>query len=133
MTASRRRVAWVPSGTDFDGDLHGRTLGYPNWSTRDPKVAATGLYFDVVNFASRIKTPTFIGLGFLDTTASPVGIWTAYNQIPGAKEAIAMPQAAHNNQAPPATERAWATRSEAILSAILKGEAFKANGIPPNQ
>jgi cephalosporin-C deacetylase-like acetyl esterase len=126
-------LAWVPSGTDFDGDLHGRKLGYPNWSTRDPKVAATGLYFDVVNFASRIKAPTFIGLGFLDTTASPVGIWTAYNQIPGAKEAIAMPQAAHNNQAPPATERAWTTRSEEILSAILKGGEFKANGIPAHQ
>jgi len=122
-------VAWVPSGTDFNGDLHGRKVGYPNWSTRDPKVAQTGLYFDVVNFASRIKTPTFIGMGFLDTTASPVGIWTAYNQIPGAKEIVPMPEAAHNNVIPN-TERAWNTRSEEVLSTILKGGVLKANGIP---
>jgi cephalosporin-C deacetylase len=123
-------LAWVPSGTDFDGNLHGRKLGYPNWNSKDERIAKTGLYFDVVNFAPRIKAPTFIGLGFLDTIASPVGIWIAYNQIPGAKEAIAMPQAAHNNQAPPVTERAWATRSEEILSTLLKGGQIKAIGLP---
>jgi hypothetical protein len=42
-----------------------------------------------------------------------------------------MPQAAHNNQAPPATERAWALRSEEVLSTILKGGELKANGLPP--
>jgi cephalosporin-C deacetylase-like acetyl esterase len=124
-------LAWVPSGADFNGDLHGRKVGYPNWSNKDAKVAETGLYFDVVNFAPRIKASAFIGFGFLDTVSSPVGIWTAYNQIPGAKEAIAMPEAAHNNQAPPATERAWATRSEEVLSAILKGGAVIATGLPP--
>jgi cephalosporin-C deacetylase-like acetyl esterase len=125
-------LAWVPSGMDFDGDLHGRKLGYPRWNTKDAKVAETGLYFDVVNFAPRIKGPTFIALGFLDTVASPVGIWTAYNQIPGPKEVIPMPQAAHNNQAPPATERAWATRSEELLNTIVKGSEFKVNGMPPD-
>jgi cephalosporin-C deacetylase-like acetyl esterase len=124
-------LAWVPSGTDFNGDLHGRKIGYPTWNSKDEKIAKTGLYFDVVNFAARIKAPAFIAFGFLDTVSSPVGIWTAYNQIPGAKEAIAMPQAAHNNQAPPATERAWAIRSEEVLSTILKGGELKATGLPP--
>lgn len=124
-------LAWVPSGTDFTGELHGRKQGYPNWNSKDEKIAATGLYFDVVNFAPRIKAPTFIGIGFLDTISSPVGIWSAYNLIPGPKEIVTMPQAAHNNQAPPATERAWATRSQEILDTILKGGDFKANGITP--
>jgi cephalosporin-C deacetylase len=123
-------LAWVPSGTDFDGDLHGRKVGYPNWNTKDPKVAETGLYFDVVNFAPRIRAATFIAFGFLDTVSSPVGIWIAYNLIPCAKEAIAMPQAAHNNQAPPSTERDWTLRSEELLSTILKGGAPKAAGLP---
>ncbi len=122
-------LAWVPSGTDFDGELYGRKQGYPNWNSKDPEIAKTGLFFDVVNFAPRIKAPTFIGFGFIDSVSSPVGIWIAYNQIAGPKEAIAMPQAAHNNQAPRAAERAWATRSEEVLSTILKGDEVKANGI----
>jgi hypothetical protein len=83
------------------------------------------LCLDVVNFAPRIKAPTIVGLGFLDTIASPVGIWIAYNQLPAAKEAFAMPQAAHINQAPPATERAWVLRSEEKLSTHLKGGQIK--------
>lgn len=126
-------LAWVPSGTDFLGDLHGRKLGYPNWNTKNPQVAATGPYFDVVNFASRIKSPTFIALGFLDTISSPVGIWTAYDQIAAPKEAIALPRAAHNNQAPPETEAAWGKRSEEVLDAILHGRPVAPRGISPSK
>ncbi len=126
-------LAWVPSGTDFDGPLKGHKAGYPNWNARDAKVAETGLYFDVVNFAPRIKAPTIIAMGFLDTTASPVGIWTAYDQIPGNKEIIPMPRAAHNNQAPAETEQAWAKRSEEVLAAILKGEPVKPGGVAEAQ
>jgi cephalosporin-C deacetylase-like acetyl esterase len=32
-------------------------------------------YFDTVNFAPRIKAPALVAMGFIDTTAPPVGIW----------------------------------------------------------
>ena len=45
----------VPSGADTNADLHGRKAGYPNWPSNDPKAMNTALYFDPVNFASRIQ------------------------------------------------------------------------------
>jgi cephalosporin-C deacetylase-like acetyl esterase len=58
----------VPAGADSNGDLHGRKAGYPNWPPNDPKVMNTALYFDTVNFASRIKAPVLAAMGFIDTT-----------------------------------------------------------------
>jgi len=126
-------VAWVPSGTDFNGDLHGHKVGYPNWNSSNPQVAETGLYFDVVNFAPRIKAPTFIGMGFLDQIASPVGIWTAYNQIPGPKEIVPMPEAGHNNEAPAEIEKAWTSRAEEVLTTVLEGGKLTSKGAPAAQ
>jgi cephalosporin-C deacetylase-like acetyl esterase len=62
-----------PSGADSNGDLHGRRAGYPNWVSTDPDVMRTALYFDTVNFAPRIKAPSLVALGFIDTIAPPVG------------------------------------------------------------
>jgi cephalosporin-C deacetylase len=49
-------------------------------------VMHTALYFDTVNFASRIKAATLVSIGFIDTIAPPAGIWAAINQIQGPKE-----------------------------------------------
>jgi len=51
-----------PAGADSNGDLHGRRAGYPNWPSDDPKVMETALYFDTVNFASRIKAPVLAAM-----------------------------------------------------------------------
>jgi cephalosporin-C deacetylase-like acetyl esterase len=53
----------VPAGADASGDLHGRKAGYPNWPSGNPDVMSTSLYFDTVNFASRIKAPVMAGMG----------------------------------------------------------------------
>src|SRR5262249_9781704 len=39
-----------PAGCDTNGPLHGRQSGYPNFPSGNPKVMATALYFDPVNF-----------------------------------------------------------------------------------
>ncbi len=119
-------LASEPSGADTNGNLHGRRTGYPNWPSRDPQVMDTALYFDIVNFASRIQAPALVALGFIDTTAPPVGIWTAINQIPGPKETIAMIESDHNNQTPE-KQGAWYSRSAEVLSMLLRGETFKPN------
>ena len=90
----------VPSGADSNGDLHGSKAGYPNWRSSDAKVMETALYFDTVNFASKIKAPVLAAMGYIDTTSPPAGIWRAMNQIPGPKEVIGMVESDHNHITP---------------------------------
>jgi cephalosporin-C deacetylase-like acetyl esterase len=86
----------------------------------------TALYFDTVNFASRIKAPVVAAIGFIDTIATPAGIWTAINQIPGATEVIPMVESDHNNKTPE-KQGAWQSRSKEVLSILLTGGEFKPN------
>lgn len=115
-----------PSGADSNGDLHGRRAGYPNWNSSDPQVMRTALYFDTVNFAPRITAPTLMAMGFIDTTAPPVGIWTQLDEIPAPKEAVPMIESAHNNITPDKQD-AWLTRSEEVLATIVHGGRFTPN------
>jgi cephalosporin-C deacetylase-like acetyl esterase len=110
-----------PSGCDANGDLHGRRAGYPNWPSENPKVMETALYFDPVNFASRIKAPVVAAIGFIDTTSPPAGIWTAMNQIRSRKEVISMVESDHNNRTPE-KQGAWEKRWREVLRSILNGE-----------
>ena len=112
-----------PAGCDADGSLHGRKAGYPNRDMSDPRVVATALYFDPVYFASRIKATCLVAMGFVDDVAPPVGIWTAFNQIPGPKEAVPMIDSPHNHLATPEQQRPYTERSAAWLSALVRGVA----------
>lgn len=114
----------VPSGADSNGNLHGRAAGYPNWPSNNPKVMETALYFDTVNFASRIKAPVVAAIGFLDTTSPPVGIFAALNQIPGRKEAISMVESDHNHITPE-KQGAWNARSKEVRDLLLTSGTFK--------
>ena len=113
-----------PSGADSNGDLHGRKAGYPNWPSNHPNVMETALYFDIVNFAPRIKAPVLAALGFIDTIAPPAGIWTAFDQIRGRKELIPMVESDHNNLTPE-KQGAYHSRSKEVLNLILHGGQFK--------
>src|SRR4029078_10162649 len=89
-----------PAGADANGDLHGRKAGYPNWPSDSPAVMRTALYFDTVNFASRIKAPVLAGIVFIDTISPPAGIWTMLNQVPGPVEPLTMIESEHDNLTP---------------------------------
>ncbi|MGD0666348.1 MAG: acetylxylan esterase [Bryobacteraceae bacterium] len=115
-----------PAGADSNGDLHGRKAGYPNCDSTNPKVMETALYFDTVNFASRIKAPVLAAMGFIDIVVPSVGVWIAINQIPGPKEAIPMVDSNHNNLTPDKIG-AFETRSKEVLGIILNGGEFKPN------
>jgi cephalosporin-C deacetylase len=112
----------VPAGCDTNGQLHGRQAGYPNWPTNNPKVAETALYFDPVNFAPRIKATSLVAMGFVDTIAPPAGIWIAFDQIKGPKEAAPMIDSPHNNLATSAQQRPYTKRAAEWLAALAKGE-----------
>lgn len=118
----------VPAGADTNADLHGRKAGYPNWPSDNPDVMKTALYFDTVNFASRIKAPVMAGMGFIDTTSPPAGVWTALNQIPGPKEPLPMIESEHDNMTPD-KGRACPARQREILNTLVNGGEFTPNGI----
>jgi cephalosporin-C deacetylase len=113
----------VPAGADSNGDLHGRKAGYPNWPSDNPDVMNTALYFDTVNFASRIKAPVMAGLGFIDTISPPAGVWSMLNQIPGPVEALPMIESEHDNLTPE-KGRACPARTTEILDTIMHGGQF---------
>jgi cephalosporin-C deacetylase len=60
----------------------------------------TALYFDTVNFALRIRAPVMAGMGFIDTTSPPAGVWTALNQIAGPTEPLPMIESEHDKLYP---------------------------------
>jgi len=111
-----------PSGCDLNAVEHGRSVGYPFFPPNNPKAAATAPYFDAINFASHIRATALVAMGFVDTIAPPAGIWTAFNQIRGKKEAAPMFDSPHNNTATPAQQRPFTARSAEWFAALMKGE-----------
>jgi len=119
-----------PAGCDSNGSLHGRAAGYPNWSSDNPLVMQTALYFDAVNFASHIKVPALVAIGFVDTVTPPVGIWIAFNQIKGPKEAVPMINSPHNHLATPEQQRPFTSRSAEWLNTLVQGGEIKPDQEP---
>lgn len=86
---------YVPALTDTMGYLAGRQSGWPqivenNSGTPERRAAAEkwAPYFDGANFASRIKCPVRVAVGFSDTTCPPCAVYAAYNEIKVADKAI---------------------------------------------
>lgn len=111
----------VPAGADANGTAYGRKIGYPFWDVNDPQVLKTAQYFDTVNCASRIKVPSLVAMGFIDTVTPPVGIWAAFNEIKGPKEAAPMIESPHNHLATPEQSMPWTKASTAWLNALAAG------------
>lgn len=114
----------VPAGTDTNGDLHGRKAGFPNWPSDNPAAMQTALYFDPVNFASRIKAPVMAGMGFIDTVSPPAGIWTALNQISVPTEPLPLLESEHDNFTPD-KGRACPARTQQVLDSIRTGARYE--------
>lgn len=113
----------VPSGADTNGDLHGRKAGYPYWPSDNSDAMNAALYFDTVNFASRIKAPVMAGFGFIDTVSPPAGVWTMLNQIPGPKEPIPVIDSEHDNYTYMKMEPCHRRTAE-ILDLLVKGGVY---------
>lgn len=93
-------TANVPAGCDHTGADLKRSPGWPGWvvtwTGKDPvKLRTTSRYYDVVNFARRVKCPTLIGLGLVDTACPAPGVFAAYNTLAGPKRLVLMPTAGH--------------------------------------
>jgi cephalosporin-C deacetylase len=91
------RVKWLgafyPALSDVTGYLHGRAGGWPHYFTggglefnNTPKKIETAGYYDVVNFARRVKVPGHYSWGFNDETCPPTSMYAAYNMISAPKD-----------------------------------------------
>lgn len=102
-------LALVPAGCDMLGPEVNRAPGWPAWYSqiagKNPqKVREASRYYDVENFATRIKCPVLVGIGLIDQVCPPAATFAALNQIQSPKEIIVLPQSehqeTHNSQRP---------------------------------
>lgn len=91
-----RLAAYYPALSDVTGYLHARAGGWPHMFRasdgpnvhRDEAKIVTSRYYDVVNFARRVKAPGLYSWGFNDETCPPTSIYSAYNVISAPKRLI---------------------------------------------
>ena len=95
-------VSFYPALCDLNGYVHGRAGGWPHLfrsSTESPEILKQKTkntpYYDVVNFARKIKVPGFYYLGYNDMTCPPTSMYSAYNTITASKVLEIMEEAGH--------------------------------------
>ena len=71
---------------DHFGKEAGQVPGWPKLLEKNPESKEVAPYFDVVNFATRIKCPIMMSVGFIDSTVSPASTYAAYNTISGVEK-----------------------------------------------
>lgn len=122
-------LANSPAGCDLNGPVADRSPGWPSWHRRvqgkdTERVRRTNRYFDIVNFASRVKCPTLVVLGLIDTTCPAPGVFAMINQLKGPKEIVVIPQAGHGG-----TNETFNRSSEAWLTALAKGSRLPVKSV----
>ena len=88
-------VANHPALSDMAGYKAGRAGGYPHFFKVEgmdtPDKLNTMAYYDVVNFARRVKCPVYMTWGYNDDTCPPTTSYAVYNVITSPKEALITP------------------------------------------
>lgn len=82
-------AAMYPALCDHTGYLNKRAGGWPHYfknSAPRPNEVETLQYYDVVNFARRVKAPGLYTWGYNDLTCPPTSMYSAYNVITASKE-----------------------------------------------
>ncbi|MBO7219868.1 MAG: acetylxylan esterase [Alistipes sp.] len=94
--------AYYPALSDLTGYLHKRGGGWPNLFRRssddylrNDNVMNTIKYYDVVNFARKIKVPAKVALGYNDRICCPTSMFSTYNSIPGEKSLLICNEIGH--------------------------------------
>lgn len=82
----RKAVTTVPALTDTMAHVAGRVSSWPRAWESAPKAYREACdcnlpYYDAANFASRVKCPIRLTVGFRDGTCFPPCVYAAYNEI----------------------------------------------------
>ncbi|MBQ8756463.1 MAG: acetylxylan esterase [Lentisphaeria bacterium] len=99
-------VAYVPALTDHAGHLQGRKPGWPGLFRDDAR--ETGLYYDGVFFARRIRCSVILTAGYIDNIVAPTSVWVVYNNLVNTdkKMIFGLPTTGHSVGGPPALHKA---------------------------
>lgn len=84
-------TAFVPAMCDHNGFMAkpARRCGWPgfyNFTADNKDVVKTASYYDMVNFASRVRCETFISTGLTDLVCPPPGVACLFNAIAAEKK-----------------------------------------------
>lgn len=93
-------AAAYPALCDLTGYLNGRAGGWPHMFRHEgdpatPQRLETVGYYDVVNFARRVRVPGFYTLGYNDMVCPPTSMFAAYNVIEAPKEIMIVEELGH--------------------------------------
>ncbi|NRA51251.1 MAG: acetylxylan esterase, partial [Phaeodactylibacter sp.] len=93
-------AAFYPALSDMTGYLHGRVGGWPHvFRAIDPGYVQlyehTAGYYDVVNFAKRLKVPGWYSRGYNDPVCPPTTTFAVYNSIQAPKELEVFEETGH--------------------------------------
>jgi cephalosporin-C deacetylase-like acetyl esterase len=92
-------AAYYPALADVTGYLNGRAGGWPHMfrdeKRRLPARIANVGYYDVVNFARRVKAPGLYSWGYNDETCPPTSMYAAYGVIPAEKSLLLALETGH--------------------------------------
>lgn len=82
-------AVYFPALCDLEGYTHGRAGGWPhmfkNKANRTPEKLQTARYYDVANFARKLKAPVYYIYGYNDLTCAPTTTCATYNVITAPK------------------------------------------------
>ena len=90
-------VANHPALSDMAGYAEkGRTGGYPHFNKyheilKNKDCLNTMAYYDVVNFARKVKAPTYLTWGYNDNTCPPTTSYAVWNTLKCEKESLLTP------------------------------------------
>ena len=98
-------AAYYPALSDVTGYLQNRAGGWPHMfraaegplAHRTADKIETTRYYDVVNFARRVKVTGLYSWGFNDETCPPTSMYSAYNVISAPKKLLLALETGHNN------------------------------------
>lgn len=117
---------YYPALSDVTGYLQDRAGGWPHMfrSDKDPTLRMkekvdTMRYYDVVNFARRIRVPGLYTWGYNDETCPPTSMFSAYNVITAPKQLMLALETGHN------------TTPEQVERVNRWIETFLKTGVPP--
>jgi len=93
-------AAFFPALSDLAGYTQGRAGGWPHMfrdyiKKDNPAWIENASYYDVVNFARKLKIPGFYSWGYNDTVCPPTSMYAAYNEITAPKELFIFEETGH--------------------------------------
>jgi cephalosporin-C deacetylase len=92
---------FYPALSDLTGYLVGRAGGWPHLfkdekdGHRTPAKIKTAAYYDVVNFARRVKVPGLYSFGYNDEICPPTSMYAAYNAVTAPRKLLLALETGH--------------------------------------